>query len=102
VPELAALSLADGVVGQDDVAALDQVNMQDLIGSRRLALGRVATGTDQTGEAPGDLLRLIQKSRHEVTGRAFEDELFDDIIFRFDLAQDPGRWHPVARGQSAE
>jgi hypothetical protein len=62
VPELAAFPLADGVIGQNDVAALDQVDVQDLIGGGRLALGRVATGADDAGQASLIFLGLYSRA----------------------------------------
>jgi len=79
------------VVGQHDVAALDEIDVQHLIGGRRLADGRVATGADDAGHAPFDRPGLVQEGGHEVVGRAFKDELLDDVIVRLDLAQDLGR-----------
>src|SRR5262249_49846031 len=66
VPELAAFPLADGVVRQNDVAALDEVEVQGLIGGRRLAHGRVAAGAEDAGHAPRDSPGPVQEGRHEV------------------------------------
>src|SRR5262249_47527096 len=92
VPELATFSLTDRIVVQNNVAALDQVDVQHLIRGRRLALGRVATWAENAGHAPRDAPGLIEEGRHEVTRKAFEHELFDDVIRGLDRAQDLGRW----------
>src|SRR4051794_28769933 len=95
VPELAALALPDGVVGQHDKAALDQVDVQRLIRCGGLADGRMAARTEDGGRWSLELLGFVQQGWDEVAGQALEDQLFDGVIVRLDPSCDFGRGRPL-------
>ena len=87
VPELAPLALADRIVGQHDVAALGQVDVQDLVRVGRLADRRMAAGADDAGPLSLDVLGPVEQRRHEVARKALEHQLFDAIVVGLDLPQ---------------
>src|ERR1700733_8560126 len=102
IPELTALSLSDGVVGQDDVTSLGEIDVQDLIGALGLASRRMAARAEDAWERRHDPLGLVEQGRYEITGEAFEDELFDYVIVGFDCPRFSGRRNGGLRGQAVD
>ena len=102
VPELAALALADGVIGQDDVTALHEIEVQHLVRRLGLAHRRMAARTQHAGQRVADLLRPVQQGRHEIAGKALVDQLFDEIIVGLDLSRFLDRRRVRLFGQAVE
>jgi hypothetical protein len=102
VPELAAFCLANWVIGEDDVAALGEVDVQGLIGRCRLADCRVPAWTDDARKLAIDFLGLVKERGHEVTGSIFEDELVYGVIAAVDRSGDRGFRRSFGFGQAVE
>ena len=63
-----------------------QVDVQRLVGRGRLADGRMATGTEDTGKGGGDPARPVEQGGDEVARKTFVDEFVDQVIVGFDAA----------------
>ena len=102
IPELAAFPLADRIVGQHDVAALRQVDVQGLIRRRRLAVVGMAARAEDAGPGRRNLLRPVQERRHKVAREALIRQLLDDVIAGVDAACLLDRRRAGFLGQSAQ
>ncbi len=76
VPELASLALPDGVVRQDRIAALRQIDVEDLICVGRLAGRRVAARTEDPRHRSADLRRACTARPARNSREGFRTRIF--------------------------
>ena len=100
IPELAALSLADRIPGEHDVATLHQALTQGLIAS--LAIRRMARRDQHRRMFPAIVIREIDQGSHIDPRKTLEHELLDVKAVHLNAAGDARTQRRSLRRQTAQ